>query len=432
MKSIISFGLLLLFFSSISLAQSINARFSTYFYTWERYDSLLTSGANESTTHLRGYQNFLLNISDKKWSFNTLAQTEEDVMNKVGRGFNYRFYNFYFKGKNLFDVVDVKLGRQWVSAGAGKGSIDGLYLNFKFGKQKEYQLIGFGGVLTPLDYRVKDYPDVSDNFLMGAQFRYYGVKDLMLALSYSNKHRKPESYLSLRADSLFNSKEVLVETDSPADRLAGLDFNYRLNNRHNFFGKAYYDLNLKKILRGEINARFGLTDALKLSVGYQYREPQISYNTIFWVFNHYKNQEFEGGLDYTFMKSYNVYARISNVIYEDDNSLKFQIGISHPSYGLSFVKHDGYAGESNGVYAYYNREIVKSKLSLSSSLNYSNYKLGEYAADMVTSFSGLLGFTYRPMPQVSVDLQGQFITNRIYDFDTRFLVGFNYWLFNKF
>jgi len=432
MKSLISCGLLLLFFSSISLAQTINTRFSTYFYTWERYDSILTNGSNESTTHVRGYQNLFFSASLKKWSFNSLIQTEEDVTSKVGRGFNYRLYNFYVKGRNLFKVLDVKLGRQWVSAGVGRGSIDGLYLNLKLGKEKEYQFNGFGGALTPLDYRLKEYPDISKNYLIGAQFRYYGVKDLMLGLSYSNKHKKPESYLALRADSIFNTKEVTIDVGSPAVRLTGFDFSYRLLNKHNFYGKAYYDLNLKKFLRGEINTRFGITDELKLSLGYHYREPQLRYNTIFWVFNYQKNQEIEGGIDYLFKKDYNVYARISDVIYDDDNSLKFQIGISHPSFGLSFMKYGGYSGESDGIFAYFNRELIKSKLAFESSLNYSHYRLGDYEDDKVSSFSGLIGFTYRPQPQITIDVQGQFLTNRIYDFDTRFLVGFNYWLFNKF
>ena len=45
--------------------------------------------------------------------------------------------------------------------------------------------------------------------------------------------------------------------------------------------------------------------------------------------------------------------------------------------------------------------------------------------------SGQLGITYRPMPQFSVDIQGQFLINRIYKSDARILAGFSYWLFKK-
>jgi hypothetical protein len=91
----------------------------------------------------------------------------------------------------------------------------------------------------------------------------------------------------------------------------------------------------------------------------------------------------------------------------------------------------GYSGESDGVSAYFQRDIYKDKVSGSASVNYSNYKLGDYEVDKVNAFSGQLGFTFRPMPQFSVDVQGQFLINRIYKSDARCLVGFSYWLFKK-
>jgi hypothetical protein len=92
----------------------------------------------------------------------------------------------------------------------------------------------------------------------------------------------------------------------------------------------------------------------------------------------------------------------------------------------------GYSGESDGVSGYAQREIIKGMLSGSASLSYSRYKLGDYEVDKVNSFSGILGVTYRPVPQFSVDAQGQFLINRIYKTDSRFLIGFSYWLFKRF
>jgi hypothetical protein len=418
--------------ASFIRSQTVNARFSTYFYTWQRLDSVTSSGSETYTNHLKGYQNLLFDVSSKKWSFNTFVQTDEDVINKIGRGFSYRFYNLYVKGTNLFDMLDLKLGRSFVASGVFKGNTDGAYLKLKLGKNKEYQVTAYGGELTPLSYELDKYPNIKDNYVLGGQFQYYGVKDLLLGASYTNKHRKPESYYTLRADSLFNTKEVLVDIDSPADQLAGLDFYYSYLQKHNVFGKLYYDVNLKKLYRGEINASVLANKNIRVSAGYIYREPQISYNTIFWVFTHKQNQEIEGGIDYLFDNGINVYGRVANVIYDGDNSLKFQFGLANSWYGLSFVKYSGYAGESDGFNGYISHELIKSQLILTSNLNYSRYKLGSYDSDRMNSFAGSLGFTYRPQPRISVDLQGQFITNEIYKFDTRFLVGFNYWLFTKF
>jgi hypothetical protein len=395
-------------------------------------DSLVQSGNTTYTTHITGYQNLLLDGSVGKWTFNTFLQTDEDVVNKIGRGFAYRFYSLYLKGTNLFNHLDIKLGRQYISAGTGKGTIDGAYLKLKMGTNKEYQLIGYGGELTPLTYDIDKYPTIKKNYSLGAQFLYYGVKDLVAAVSYQNKRRQPDSYYALRADSIFNTHQVLVETDSKADQSAGLDVNYSFLNKHNVYGKAYWDVNRMHLTRGEFNANILLMKDLRFSGGFIYREPQISYNSIFCVFTHSTTQEYEGGLDYVLNENYNLYGRIGNVIYNGDHSLKFQLGVNNRFFGVSFVKYDGYAGQSDGIYGYVSHELVKSKLSLNLSMDFSRYKISDYATDKSNAYSGLLGLTYRPEPRISVDVQGQFLSNEEYKTDTRFLVGFNYWMFSKF
>lgn len=420
-------------------AQTVNLRFNNYFYGWQRIDSL-SNESSAKTTHLRGYQNYLLEFSSGQWSFNTLAQTEEDVIHKVGRGFAYRFYNAYIKGSNLFGVLDVKLGRQNIFAGTGRGTLDGLNLKVKAGKNKEYQFSLYGGALAPYNYEFGKYPEVKKNYHFGAMFSYYGVKDLMASLSYSNKKRTPESYTTFRADSLYNLVERTITFDGPAEQLAGLDVNYTYLVKHNFFAKAYFDIEQKKLYRAEANVRVQINKELRGFAEYVYREPHFSYNSIFGVFNYRKNQEISGGLDYTLKNGINIYGRAGVVLYEKDpaitsstknNSVKIQAGFTHPNYGLTVTRYMGYSGESDGVSAYFQKDIYKDKVSASASVNYSNYKLGDYEVDKVNALSGQLGVTFRPMPQFSVDIQGQFLINRIYKSDARCLVGFSYWLFRK-
>lgn len=115
-----------------------------------------------------------------------------------------------------------------------------------------------------------------------------------------NKHRKPEPYNAERFDdSLFAVKNVIIDIASPADQLAGVDFNYSHKKKHFFYGKAYFDINNNVFYKGEINANISLRNNLRLTAFYEYREPQISYNTIFWTFSHKQYQEVGGGLDYT-------------------------------------------------------------------------------------------------------------------------------------
>ncbi len=433
-------AVVLLVVSYSALSQTVNFRFNNYFYGWQRIDSLSnTSGAK--TTHLRGYQNYLLEVNKDKWSFNTLAQTEEDVIKKSGRGFAYRFYNLYLKGSNLFDVLDVKLGRQQIFAGTGKGTLDGLSLKVKAGKFKEYQFAVYGGLPAMQNYDFEKYPEPKKNYHFGAQFSYYGVKDLMASLSYSNKKRTPESYTTLREDSAYNLVERTISFDGPAEQLIGLDVSYNYMIKHNFFARVYYDIGQKKLYRAEANARVAVYKDLRAFIEYIYREPHFTYNSIFMVFAYNKNQEISGGVDYTLKNGINVYGRVGVVLYDKknqttkytkNNSLKIQAGFTHPNFGLSFTRYMGYAGESDGVSAYGQKDVYKDKLSASTSVSYSRYKLGDYDVDKVNAFSGQLGITYRPLPYFSVDVQGQMLINRIYKSDARLLVGFSYWLFKKY
>lgn len=431
--------ILLIGLTAVSFAQSVNFRFNNYFYGWQRIDSL-SNESGAKTLHLRGYQNYLLELKGGQWSFNTLAQTEEDVTERVGRGFAYRFYNLYVKGTNLFGALDVKLGRQQIFAGTGKGTLDGINFKIKAGKFKEYHFNLYGGALAPYSYEIGKYPEIKNNYHFGAMFTYFGVKDLMVSFSYSSKKRTPEPYTTYRADSLFNLVERTITFDGPADQLIGLDLNYTYLLKHNFFAKAYFDLRQKKLYRAEANVRIRINNELRGFAEYIYREPHYSYNSIFWVFNYNKNQEIGGGLDYTLKNGINIFCKAGFVLYEKpegsayklkNNSVKIQAGFSHPNYGLNFTRYMGYTGESDGVSAYGQKDIYKDQISASASVNYSNYKLGDYEVDKVNSFSGQLGITYRPMPQLSVDVQGQFLINRIYKSDARFLVGFSYWLFKK-
>lgn len=423
-----------------AFTQSINFRFNNYFYAWQRLDSL-SDTKDAKTVHLRGYQNYLFELKANQWSFNFLAQTEEDLINKVGRGFGYRLYNAYIKGSNLFNILDLKLGRQNIFAGTGRGTIDGLFLKFKAGKFKQYQFSLYGGVIAPYSYNFDKYPEIKNNYQFGAMLSYYGVKDLIVSLSYNNKKRNPESYKTFRADSIYNLEERTISFDAPATQLAGLDFNYVILGKHNVFGKAYYNFTMKKLYRAEINLRAKLTNDINAFAEYLFREPQFNYNSIFWVFSYRKNQEVSAGADYTFKNGIAAYIKASAVFYDnvesdfktDNKSFKIQAGFNNTDYGLNFTRFMGYAGESDGVSAYYRRVLLKNPyIAGNVHIDFSRYVLGDYDVKKVNAFSSQIGFTYRPIQQFSIDLQGQYLFNRIYKSDLRVLAGFSYWLFKKF
>ena len=103
-KYILIFVTILFIVSGQTFAQSLNFKLSSYFYSWERTDSVST---DNKTSHLKGYQNLLFDIQEGKWSLNTSLLAQEDIANKTGDGFDYSFYNLYIKGSNLWNALDV-------------------------------------------------------------------------------------------------------------------------------------------------------------------------------------------------------------------------------------------------------------------------------------------------------------------------------------
>ncbi len=432
MKYLYEVILVFLLTSSLVHAQSMNFRVATYFYSWERADS---TNPDFETSHLKGYQNLLLEVTEKKWSLNTSLLTQEDIVNESGDGFDYSFYNLYIKGSNLWNALDVKIGRQYVFAGVGNSSVDGLSLRYKAGMNKQYQLSVFGGALTPGDYNFQSYPEFSNNFIFGSSFYYYGDQGFTGSLSYFLKRKKYDPYYAPRIDSAFNTTQELIVTDSRDQQLMGLNFSYTGKQKYVVYGKAYYDLYIDKFYQAEFNVSYPVKN-FRIYADYMYRGAQLTYNTTFWTMaqfwplSHY--QQVEGGVDYTLSNGMNIFASLSDVIYIDDNAMKYQIGFKNPWYGLYYVGYSGYSGESNGAVGYVFYQLVPSKLSGTINLNYSNYNLGDYSTEKENQFSGMLGITYRPNRQFTIDAQGQFITNRIYSIDSRFLLGITYSLFSKF
>ena len=62
---------------------------------------------------------------------------------------------------------------------------------------------------------------------------------------------------------------------------------------------------------------------------------------------------------------------------------------------------------------------------------YSNYALAD-DLDKASTWAGVLGATYRPFRVLSVDVQGQYMTNKVYKSDMRVFMRINYWFNDPF
>ena len=141
---------------------------------------------------------------------------------------------------------------------------------------------------------------------------------------------------------------------------------------------------------------------------------------------HGNTQEIEAGGDYSFSNNLTLSGKFGYVKYKDENSQRATVGLSTKFGTLSYRKGMGYAGELDAVSAYSAYSFLNGFITPSIGVSYTSYKLSK-DAEKNNLMTVLAGCNVRPFRSLSFDLQGQFMNNKIYKNDYRFLFKLNYW-----
>ena len=113
------------------LPQSLNGRFSSSVYTFERFD---TSGS--SKTQARTYQMLSFNFGKENMWLRSNLNLEYDVANKLKSDPRFRVYNLYADFQKIFDVASLKLGRQPLYNSVAGGVFDGATVGLNYSGYK--------------------------------------------------------------------------------------------------------------------------------------------------------------------------------------------------------------------------------------------------------------------------------------------------------
>ncbi len=413
------FALVLFFiFPLMIFSQNVNGRFSSSVYTFERLNS-----ATESETYYRTFQTLILRVNKNNFALRTRMNLEANLSNSLDGDPRLRFYNLYVEGRNLLGIATVKLGRQSLFSSVAGGLYDGLNIKLKY---HDYSLSAFCGGNVPAYQKLELTEDFGDNNVIGAEFSTTALKNFIMGLSYINKNYKPEPYTTTRLDANLDPITLLIQRNSNQFHYLSGKINYELDKIIDVYSKLDYDINFAEISKFEISTRYSQIDKLGINLYYNFREPQINYNSIFSVFNYGNTQEIEGGVDYEINKNYTVIGKFGNVTYEDEESQRLTLGVNSTYGTFSYRKTFGYAGEMDAFSVYTAKSYYDGKITPSIGLAYTNYKLSEESeTNSITSL--LAGCNFRPWKTVSFDLQTQYFNNKIYKNDFRVLFKFNHW-----
>ena len=138
--------------------------------------------------------------------------------------------------------------------------------------------------------------------------------------------------------------------------------------------------------------------------------------------------EYVFGAEYTLCKDWQVFGKYGAVSYGgDDNSNRITFGGSMKYASASFSWNTGYGGELaafsvNAGYPMLNKVITPTVM-----VGYAHYKLNDNAPTS-NALSVALGAVYRPTTIISVDVQVQWIQNKVYGNDMRLFLRGSYQL----
>ena len=300
-------ALLLTWMNAPAHALSVSGRSSTEI---EWYDN-----ADEETA-IPFYQYLLLNVNnidDNGLTFRGYGRAADDLADE--EDVDSRLYYAFLEKKGLWDVVDVRLGRQFVSTSAGASIMDGLHLTYHDLGPFDVTLFGGGDVAYYEGYNAED-------LIGGIELSTTLFDGLNLGISYLQKWDESElanELIGLDLDYDWqNTLHLYSETQ----------FDYLSNSVSYFLGGIRYHKNAKWSLRGE----------------YLYSLPVFSSTSIYSVFAVDEYQEIFVEADYRLGHGLRSFVNYTRELYQEDADANVIEA------GIEKIRTGRYAGYLSGIW----------------------------------------------------------------------------------
>jgi hypothetical protein len=388
-----------------------------------------------------------LQLGVKRLGFHTSFSAGNILTDQSLKETAFRLHRAYFQWNRTQHGpgagYDLRLGRQWVLAGVGSGTIDGL--SAKMGDARFGDVTVFGGTLgTDRMLRTDKFwslDEPSQSRAVGGRIRLQralGPVEPTLALSLSQVDRKP------RADLVTDARRAGVSAELRASRTGSLQ------DLRGF--RAWGDLRRDLIWGNNLSLVGGLDYSGDLSswlswlplqrlgkdfrgrVEYGQRRPDLRATSRFASFVQDPRKELRGGAGAAVLPGVrlDVDGDYSN---SDAGEKENGFAATAGGYGLTvgYRWHRGYGGSMDGLLLSGHRELFE-KLTLDITVGHNQYDYGdiadrpEFDPDTAKDTSGMLALGYRLRPDLSLTGQVEGLRNGGMNKDLRFL-GIVNWRF---
>jgi hypothetical protein len=318
-------GLLLLvavFMPLQSWAVDIHGRSSTQFLTF------INDFNNHRETDIGQY--LLLNITnidkDGKFSITGYGRGIQDLNN--GNGISGRLYYLYGQYRDLFNIADIRLGRQFINLSAGSAIMDGLQVNLKN--------------IGPIGFTALGGRDVI--FGLNGEAGYGGNMDFGLSAYLLGFSKTQVDVSWLRK----------WDHDDVARDIIGGNFNQYLFDNVRLYANARYDINAEVFSEVLTGVKYFPMANLILTGEWYQSYPQFDATSIYAVFAVNRYQEYLFRADYSINQYVSVHGGYTKEDFGDDSTSDVvEVGVSlRPidklTVNLSYDRTSGYSGDLNG------------------------------------------------------------------------------------
>ena len=159
MKKLLFISCLVLFAHNFILPQNINGRLTSSVYSFERFS---TNGA--SNNYYRANEILSLNLNRENFSLRTYFNFETDLTKQLKTDPRLRVYNFFLEGRDVFNVLSFRLGRQPMINSVVGGLFDGVNAKVEKG---DFKLTAYYGGNVPAYQKFEFTDDWENDFILG-------------------------------------------------------------------------------------------------------------------------------------------------------------------------------------------------------------------------------------------------------------------------
>ncbi len=390
-------GTALLLASTVAWSAEIHGRSSTQF-TW--FNDIFTE---KKQAEFGEYLSLSVNKidSDNKLSFQGYGRLTQGILDKQDT--NGRLYYLYGDYSNLFDKVDVRLGRQFVNYAAGSALIDGGKVELKNIGQMAFSVMGGRNVFFGLDSDATEGKD----FVFGVAGYLAGHRNTDAEISYFMKFDK----------------------DGIARDQIGASFKQYLLNSLKVYGNTRFDLPSETFSDLLIGAKYFPIADLILTGEYYQSYPIFDSTSIFSVFAVSRYREGVFRADYTINDKISANIGYSRQDYEGADADVIEVGcrirpIEHMNVALNYDRRNGYGGNLDGGIIEVTYEVTK-QIEVAGSVHYDVYERDKVTAEE-TARKYWLGGKYKIKDNMSASVRVEDNVNARYDNDYSGRVAFNY------